>query len=233
MKTRQTNSFEMYRALQMFLAQSGPSISTAPALAAVVADFDAAFRNLEALAQMQAEPISPALARRDQLLAELAHATIVVAGAVFSYATERRNGGLAATVRLRPSDFVRTRLARRVNLARPIHEAAVALGDELAAYGITPAMLADLHALIAQADEACAAPRGVVAAKSAATARIRDGLRELGALVRDRLEPLVFPLRRSSPQLYEQYRAVRQTIHRRGTRQTGAGAEDAASVLAA
>lgn len=170
MKTRQANALDMYRTLQKFLLTTARSEArTVPALQQVTSDFTAELAQLEALVQRQAQPLAPGYRQREALTHDLAHTTVAIGGAALSYATERGDQQLAALVRVRPSDFVRTRTTRRASLARRVLDAVQPLASQLVPYGVTATDLAGFETQIVAVEKALCVPRLTAIAKLSAT----------------------------------------------------------------
>jgi len=210
MHALQLKKLSKYRAVQALLQTTTETRAIAP-LPAKFAALNARLVEVDALAARQTQVTAGRTADHHARLAAMADAALEIAGLIGCYAAVHHLPELAAEVRVQPSDFIRTRLTQRPALAQRVHAAAAPFLAALAHYGVTPARLADLQDKIDDARQAVTHSRVAVCEQKAATARLTALFVEIDALLSDHIDRLLFPLRRSSLELYVTYRTLRAT----------------------
>ena len=186
-----------------------------------IAAVDGMIASIKTLASRQAEPVRGSLQNRDQILEDMQAAALQLGNLVLSFAASKKNSELAAQVRLRPSSFA-GRKANSVQLAQRVHAAAASVAaEELAPYGVTPELLAQLQAHITAADAALSGPRTVAARKQGATKQLPALFKTLDATFEDEIDPLVRAHEKQHPEFCARYKAARIIIDRRGGHDTG------------
>ena len=179
---------------------------------------DIKLAEVDALAVQQSSPLYRSLIARNEACSEMVEATLRLAGLAFSHARANNLSTLAASVRVRPGDFRRTRYDRRVQTCQHIAASLRAELPQLAGSGITEALLDDLDAKVALAAEQILQPRNTIVAKRAATEGLVTVLREVDDILREGIDPLIYPLRKAHPDFYARYRAAREIVHRPASR---------------
>ena len=217
MNTRQNNRLASYIAVQAVL-EAHPEITAMPGLPAKVAEFSAKVAELYRLGETQEQQIEGKMARREQVLQEMAAMALRVAGVVLTVANEQKLTEIAAAVRLAPGDFGRVRRTRRPWLARQVLQAARAVQAQLEAYGVTAETVDTLEARIEAALTALAEPRTTLADKQSATRRIPVLIDEIDKLLDETLDRLLLPMQVTHGDFYEAYRVARIIHDRRGPR---------------
>jgi hypothetical protein len=230
MTTEQKNRLAMFNATHALL-DGAPETSGIPAFAARFGTFSTKLEQLAEFEAQQADPLRSQIILRDAALSRMIHATLALGGSILSHADAHGLPSLALRVRYTPADFDRVRMAQRPVLAQQIVDAAKTVLAQSAEHGVTQAIVDDAEALIAAAAAEVAASRTTVAAKRAATERLALVFREIGSVLDNQLDPLVFPLQQTNPAFHARYLAVRETVNRPATRATAADA--AASVAPA
>lgn len=228
----QSDIIAMAHDVHTLLAQA-PEIAAIPAMAGKPAKLRALLTKADRLFDTQRSRITASIARREVASDAMIEATLAVAGIALSYAHDNNLPDLAAEVRVTAGDFRRNRLQHRVRLAQQIHAAVTPFVPQLAADGVTAETLDDLQDKIDAAAAALPATRGSAADKKAATAQLRETIREIRLLLKDGIDPLVRPLRQTNPDFYERYRARRTIINRAGGRPGSLPPPDAAAATPA
>lgn len=217
MNTRQNNKLASFIATQAVL-EAHPEIATMPGLPGKVAEFSAKVAELNRLGETQEQGIDGKMARRDQILEQMAALTLRVAGVVLTVANEQKRTEIAAAVRLAPGDFGRLRRTRRPWLARQVLQAARTIQSQLEVYGVTAEVVDSLETRIEAALSALAEPRTTIADKRSATRRIPVVIGEIDLLLEETLDGLLLPTQITHPAFYEAYRVTRQVLDLRGPR---------------
>jgi len=196
------------------------------ALPAMQAALKTKLKLIASLAAIQALPTTGTTEDRDRVVAETNDAALIVAAAVLSYANANQLGDLAAKVRLCRSDFVRTRIGQRAQLARQVHDAALGVLPHLAGFGVTEAILDALLAKVGAADVILGSPRAVIMARRVATEKLGITFHEAWTLITQQIDPLMASQRKANPDAYALYQAARVVIDRPGSpapEETGGG----------
>lgn len=141
---------------------------------------------------------------------------LVIAGALRSYAATNRRPELLEQASVARRHFGQLRRGQRMQLAQQVLDAAQPLAAELAGYGVTAAMLAELEAKIAAGDAVVLSPRRASARRKAATRALQSNFSAAFTLLREEIDPLIETLRLSDPVVYEAYRDARSVFERAG-----------------
>ena len=216
MNRHQNNKLASYAAVEAAL-KANPEIANVPGLPAKLTRLSAKMGEIKSLAKTQTQPIQAGTARRDQLLEEMTGMTMEIAGFVTSLAREQDLPELARTVAV-GRGFQRVRPAHRVVIAQRVIEAARTVLPDLGDYGVTEETLTTFQARLKAADEGLTIPRSTVVAKKAATVKLVALYNEVDGLLRDQIDRLVFPLRKTSVEFYAAYRSARSIVDRPGVR---------------
>jgi hypothetical protein len=207
----------MYRAVKALL-QVATETSGIAALPARLTAFVTQIAAIDELDRAQAMPIRGKVDDRNARLDELIDQTLELSGFAASYAREHGLHDLAERVSVSPVDFRRLRVTRRAGLAQQVHDAIEPVVAQLAAYGVTAETLAAHQAAIDVAASAVSEPRASVTAKRTATEAMARAFAEADALLETHIDPLLFPLRKTQPEFYAEYRARREVERAGATR---------------
>ena len=217
MNTRQSNKLAAFREVQVFL-NTTTATRALTALAAKTALLHTLLTRIDELVETQTLPLAGVLQARDEATNAAIALALAVAGPVRSYAVSHHRLELAALVDLSRRDFLVIRRGERTRLAQRVLDAALPVATELGAYGVTPAMLAELHARIEASNTAVDVPRTTAANKKVATAGLAAAFKAVDALLKDEIDPMLAVLGLIDPEALARYRVAREIIHRRGSR---------------
>lgn len=217
MKARQSERLKSHRTRHSLLVNS-PAVAGRKALARQVAAYGRQLAVIDRLIATQSTRVSPALAGRDAIFAEMVSAALVISGLVRSYADEHEVPGLDEQVRLVASDFSLARFCDRVQLARLLYDAVLPLVPRLAELDLTPEMMEDLRVKTDAAKESLPVLQGIIIEKQATTPALVEALGLLHRIEKERIFPLLLPLQKSAPEFYRRYLIAREVHHRRRTR---------------
>ncbi len=219
----------MYRGVKTLL-QVATETSGIAALPARLTAFVTVIATIDELDRAQNIPTRGKVADRDARLAALVEQVLELAGFAGSYARDHGLRDLEEKVNVSAADFRRLRLARRAGLAQQVHDAIAPLVSHLADYGLTAEMLAALRAAIDAATTAVSEPRATVTSKRTATEMMAKAFADADTLLEKHIDPLLFPLRKTYPEFYAEYRARREVVARSGG--TGGATETPAKAAA-
>ena len=201
MNRRQKHKLASFIAAEALL-QAHPEIANVPGLPERLEMLSAKVGEISSLAIKQTRPVDASTLGRDQRLREMVNLTLNIAGIIQTMARAQNLEELGRTVRVGPGVFQRLGAFDRVWLAQRIHDAGQTVLSQLAQYGVTAETLGTLQARIDAAGEALQHPRVAVATRSGATQQLASLVREVGGLLREEIDRLVFPLRETQPEFY-------------------------------
>jgi hypothetical protein len=191
MTDNQENRMNMFYATQKFLAANASIYVALPAFVAAAAELDANIDALESATEKQVINIKGFAADKAKSEAMMIAATLSVAGGTRAYATVIGDLILAGKMEVTPTSLIRHRDSVIAQHCQGIHLEANAVVANLADYGVTPAVLADLQTAIDTYVLAIAAPRAAITERKGATAEIRTLLKDTNKLLTKRLDALV------------------------------------------
>lgn len=217
MNAIQTNRLASYTATEALL-KANPAIAKVSELPGTLAVFSEKIAEINRLAKTQTQPVQARTTERDRMLEEMTDMTLELAGYVRSVARALNRPQLAQSVQVGAPSFRRARRSHRMWFAQRVHDAAAGVLDKLAPFGVTAEWLAAFLGRIQLAGARVNMPRETVAEKRGATEQLRRAFADIEGFVRDELEPLVFPMRKTHPEWYSTYRAALAIVDRRGRR---------------
>jgi hypothetical protein len=165
---------------------------------------------LNELGEIQLRPIQAPTAGRDALLQAMQDQALDVASAVALHAADAKLPDVLRTVKITAADFEAARVLHRPWFATGIANAAESVLPQLAPR-VTVESLAELRAKIREAETAVAQPRRAIETRLLATARIKTVLKDAEATLAQ-IDRLVFPLRKTEPDFYAEYRSARRLL---------------------
>ncbi len=192
------------------------------ALAAFVTQLDL----VETLAERQAQPLEVIFQERDRAFTDLQTAALAISGQVYAYAIRTGRQSLALNGHLKRGDLDRVRHIERVRTSQRVHDAIAEVLESIPESGVTAPMLAGLQTNIDQARSFVTAPRSTVVEKATATTLLAEAIRDLHAIMKKQIDPLLVPCEVTHREFWLQYRAARKAIAAPGAFAEG-DAEDA------
>jgi hypothetical protein len=178
-----------------------------------VAQLGSLVEEINLLGEAQTRPTQIATEARDAVLKTMQEAVLDLASAVALHATDANRPELLRQVEVNASDFDGLRLVHRPWLATRIVDTAESVLPALAP-DVTAETIAAAREKIRAADAALDEPRVAISAKASATRRLETVFKEAGKTLAQ-IDRLVFPLRKTDPEFYADYRAARRLLDRR------------------
>src|SRR4051812_20093363 len=120
MKSLQLNKVSAFRAVRAVLLDP-TATSACPAFGAAITAFDRQLAEIDSMKVAQVQSLPASIVERDGIMAEMQEAALALAGRAANYAGDKQLPVLAFKVRLKPGDFDRVRLERRIPIARHLH----------------------------------------------------------------------------------------------------------------
>lgn len=213
------------------LVDSTTATSLFPALPAKLAALEPLVQNIVALAAAQEQPVGGQLEERDQALATASAATVVIAGAVLSYARTHGLPDLAAQVRGIRTQMRRLRRAERMRIAQRVHDVATPLSAPLADYGLTAGALDDFQAKIDATTHAVNVPVSTKAVKKVSTVQLNRAFRAVDRML-GQIDPMLLKLSIVDPKSHDLYLAARTVFARPASRSSTTAATAAPATSA-
>ncbi len=216
MTAYQSYKLSRLRAVLLFL-ETLPAISSRPSIQTRAAGLKTLVDTIVEIIMTQTQPLRGSIKLRDQALTQATDTTLAVGALVRGYAEKRKLPDLAAQVDIVRSDIAKIRRADRMLIAQRVHDAAASVVADLAAYEVTPELLARFQAQIDDADEAVDLPRATSDNKKTATVSLGARFREADEFIKNELTPLFLLMKENDPALFARYVAATQVLDRPAT----------------
>lgn len=217
MNTKQSNKLASYGVVEALL-KATPEINGVTGLPEKLEVLSAKVAEINSLATTQTQPFRASAVARDQLLDQMADDAVEIAGLITTLARDTKMPTLAEAVEVGRSSFRRARRSHRRWFAQRVLDTAQSVLPQLAAYGVTAETLDAFKARIDAAAAGTHAARGAAVDKAAATRRLVELFAEVDELLDDKIDRLVFRLRKMLPDFNARYETAREIVDRRGSR---------------
>jgi hypothetical protein len=217
MTNRQSNKMASYGAVEALL-RATPEIASVTGLPEKLAVLSAKVGEINSLAKTQNKPLRASMTERDLVLDAMADQALEIAGLITTLARDIQAPQLAEAVEVGRSSFRRARRGHRQWFAQRVLDLAHTVLPQLAAYGVTAETLNAFRARIEAARMGVSATRNVAVDKIAATRRLVELFDEVDELMDDKIDRMVFRLRKTHPEFNAHYAEARAIVDRRGRR---------------
>ena len=205
------------------------SIALVPKFATVIARIETICNEIESLQILQEKDLKGITADKDVALETLTDTTIEIAGAIFSYASERKNNTLMSKVNYKPTALERMSQSELVAAAGIIlEEAKLIPSRDLNAEGINIDDITAYEQLIMNFKEMKSSKREAVIDRSGTTENLANLFKEASTLVNGTLDRLAVQFKRKAPEFYLKYKAARSVQTRISSKKV---TEDAPKVV--
>lgn len=212
MTARQENMLSMAKAVQLTLT-SFKTLLTAKAFIKAAKDFDNIIATIDGLAQVQSKQFTGTAKDKEQVGDNAIAVAIKLTGPARSYALEEKNNTLYAALDYTPTSLKRLRDTTLSNTLTLIRDTVQAEIDNLADYGLLPADVNQLTALISLYAPLVAAPRAAITFRAAATEALVRAYEELTTTL-DKLDGLAEA--KQGTDFYATYQSARVVVDMRG-----------------
>jgi hypothetical protein len=182
---------------------------------------------INALGEAQTRPTQGTTEARDAVLKAMKEAALDLASAVALHAADAKRPELLRKVEIYGSDFDGLRLGQRPWLASRIVDTAASVLPALAPE-VTAETLEQAREKISAAEAALDNPRIAISEKASATRRLETVFQEVAETLAQ-IDRLIFPLRKTEPDFYADYRAARRLLDRRSAGAAKPATSEAAS----
>ncbi len=212
MNSLQEAKLNMYRAVETHCGDNAAVAASIPAFQAAFNDFKAKIAEIVAADQQHNAILTGITVDKGQLKQALCEQAATVAGAIYAFASVTQNNELKQQVNVSLSKLLKTSDNKLAARCRIIHEAGAANIDELADYGIKPALLTALQAAIDEYSANAPKPRAAVSHRKTITAALRALFREADTVLIERMDKLINLFRETHPDFADTYEAARRII---------------------
>jgi hypothetical protein len=212
MNTKFDNRLKAVGASVEELAQQLPILATIPAAKDTYDEIVAKYAALKEKTKHQARNITGFTKEKDQNLEDLVTITLSVAGAVHSYAAKNKIKDVQYQVDFTFSKLfwgAHSKLSRNAKLTLDLANTYKA---EIARYGITDAMIADLQTKLNAFDKSLAVSRDSIVDRTVDTHDIPGDFREIDDLFENCMDKHMELFRVSHPEFFRRYFASRRIV---------------------
>lgn len=212
MTNNQISKLNMYKAVKQ-VCESNPALFAAvPAVAGVTEELGSIINRIESVSLTQGLNTTGITQDKNSIKQNLGELAAEVSGAVVAYAVKNKNNELRTAVDYSVSDILRTKDADTISVCRIILEKAQARLTDLIHYGVNAAKLNSLQESIIAYNEIMSKRQGSKGTKVAATKDLDKLFLESDILLKDVLDRLVFPCKKSEGNFYNKYTHARQIL---------------------
>jgi hypothetical protein len=148
--------------------------------------------------------------------------TFLIASGIFAYASRTNNFILRDKVNYTEPELAATRQSELARISREVLSQAQQNLPALEPYGITSTETEAFRDLVARYEVAIPETRAVVSARMAAAEKLASLFNQADDLLKNQLDRLVEPMRRTAPEFYNTYQNARNVV-KYGVRHEKAG----------
>ena len=211
MKKTQSSQLNSYLSVQTHLSMNPEAVASLPALEQASEELTNLITGINTNLKVQMAPSGAAQAKRDALT-DLGDCAFEIAGGVLAFADVNLNANLAARVQFSRSTVTSGSANAVVARCQDIVDAASENLKSLGGHGVTQAKLTTLKARLTAYDTLRTMPRQATAASATATSQLAKLLPQVGRLLDNRVDRLVWQVRASDPEFYEKYQVARSIV---------------------
>lgn len=212
MNRNSENRLNAVEAVLLILADNVVVWSVIAALSGLVDLLKAKLQLVRDLRQIQEADTTGITARKKVLKGTLITKAEKVAKGTKALAVATDNQVLLARTDYTHSDLTHASDNELADITRLVYETALPLKTELADYLVTEADIELVSTLQQQFLLAIPGKRGAVAVSAQATQDIEKVMKEIGVLLKEKIDVLVATLEPANPAFYEQYRNARTIV---------------------
>ena len=217
MDQKQNNIRTMFETTIKFLDDNNSVWSGTPPFAEAVTRVKAGIDAIDAASDAQEKPTTGLTVDKAQLRSDLEDKTLKIAGQLAALAAKNQKGDLAAQVRVTRSsldqlgDLDLEQTAERIGLLANLNFGA------LADYGILPADVTALDTARTAFVKTKAVPREAVAQRKTQNESLSQLIANVRSIFRNEIDKMMSPFKKSNPDFYRGYIAVRVVVDRAAT----------------
>jgi len=218
MKNKTKNKLRMYRAVRQVIQKNNSSWSGFEAFENGVTKFVQKVTELEQLTYQKSKALVGAKSQRDKKRAIFADKALIVANALFAYASNIEDEKLKAEVNYSPSTLKYTPNTRFLQMVEGIIAKATELIIEIEPYGVDQAKLDELELAYLEMSEIANLPRQAIVTRKMITANIDELIVEIDNVLKEQLDRLIVSLKANEKDFVFKYEGARTIIDSPATR---------------
>lgn len=204
----------MYLAVQECLDDNPEKWNTIPVLVNLKNELDELLQRMQEQDALASNDSKSVTEQKNALRDILTQKTVMMAGAISSFAAITGDDELARQMHLTPSDFVQAKETDIESMVQPVIDAAVANSEALADYGVLPDQVTELETSLDDFKEKIGKPRHIRNQKFAAIKMIDQLIDEGRDLLTKKLDKLMIRFRYSDESFYDSYNRARTIVDR-------------------
>jgi hypothetical protein len=212
MNNIQTSKLNMYKAVIHVCESNQALANIIPASAGILQELNTGVSQIEATSLTQGLNTTGITQDKASLKHTLAELAAEVSGAVVAYAVKNKNNELRAAVDYSYTDITRYKDSDTIHYCQIILGKAQAHTAELIHYGLTANKLEELRVSIDAFSTIIGRRQAHKGTKVAATKDLDKLIEETDILLKDVLDRLVLPFKKSDVNFYNKYTHARQII---------------------
>ena len=205
MKNTQENKLSMYYAVQQVCNTNNTVWNGLPAFATAFANFETSIATIKNRLEVQNKNVLGVSLDKTIYKTTMVDKALLVANAVYAYATDVNNFTLQSKVDFSKSDLARGRDVSILQNCELIKNEADAIITDLTDYGILAADITDLQNKIEAFVSANTAPRTAIIERKGATAEISQVLKAADTILKSKMDKLIESFKISNPRFYNLY----------------------------
>ena len=234
MTLRQQVLLNMLDTMVGFFKKHPTLLTNRPALGRAVTELNTTVASIHSGATTQAQPVAASYADKSQARDELQEMLLEVNDQIAAWADEKSDAKLAEQVRLTSGILDRISDQEIETTTTRIYELAVATLPQMTECDLKQADLEQLDTLAKKFAGTKSNPRAAVATRSTAGNSIAAQIAAAGRLLRNRLDKLMRPLRKTDPAIATEYYHARVIVdHGAHAKANGAAGAQAPATPAA
>ena len=218
MNSKESNKVAMFMATNNVFKTYQAKLSSPPALAQGISEFDANLQQIDRMHQVQLSysPANSKLKTKEE--AEMIQACVQIAAAIYAYAFSTNQPNLQTKVKVTPSTLKSMTDKDLKNACLNIYELGVSLVENIGDYGVNEPVLEAFKSEIDDFVALIAAPRGEIVTRSQATAELKELIAKADELLKYKIDKLMVMLEMQQPKVYKTYKAARIIVDLKGSK---------------
>jgi hypothetical protein len=197
-------------------AENNPtSMNLIPSFAAGITKLKAINAQIIAIRPLQEQETSGITGAKNYTQDELIADTVIIAGAIHSYAHDKSDIALKALVHVKKGEVTNISGAKIISKAQAVlAEAKKVAATDLAKEGISAAELKEYENMVTYFGSIKSTPREAIIGRSVYTEEMAQLFEQAHELFKNSLDKLALQFEEKDPVFYQRYLAARNVIHR-------------------
>jgi Carboxypeptidase regulatory-like domain len=212
MTNRQEVKLNMYNSVLAHSNQNQRVTETIPALETSVAALKTTVTAITTTVQQQLQATKGHTQGKADSRKELCTFANEVAGAIFAFATDKKDAVLKEKAKTTFSALRNLRDEELAPACRIYYDLATTYGAEVADYGLSAAVITSFKSAIDSYESAVPAPRNATAMRMAYKATLATLFKTADGILKNKIDKLSLPLKKSNPQYMEAYTSNRRIV---------------------